>query len=295
MTACELARRENRRIIPCVSREQGQRAPWWLTLQLWGLDAPLAALAWGLAFATFMDILMITEGPLLLLTSSVWVCTIGSRLFAAAVQRKGWYVQFYRGHLAPMTLLTLCVLAATFWMLFYYVGQIVLAYAIAPTLILLLGHAPLLRRVPLLRGLSQSAAFALACAIPACFFSVIITPIDMLIEPYMTGWGGLMLLMFLYYILRTSWRQGPAEDGKVGGVSRRAYLFVLAFLSVVFVARAFDASSPLDAPYDFTLAIGMACLWVLLRLRAHVSRDALFALGWPLMTLPPLLGMLIYA
>ncbi len=294
MTACGLARVQNRCIIRCVNREQGQRAPWWLTLQLWGLDAPLAALAWGLAFATYMDILMMTEGPLLLLTSSVWLFTIGSRLCSAALLRRGWYVEFYRGHLAPMALLTLCVLAATLWMLFYYVGQIVLSYALAPTLILVLVQLPGIRRLPLIGGLGQSAAFALACAIPACFFSVIITPVDMLFESVQTGWGGLLLLMFLYYILRASWQQGEGANALAGGVSRRAYLLVLAFFSVMFMLRACDAANPLQDPFDLTFAMAMACLWVLVRLRTYVSRDALFALGWPVMALPPLLGILIY-
>ncbi len=256
-------------------------------MQLWGLDAPVAAFCWGLAYATLMDIPMITSGPLLLLTASVWLVNIASRLYRAVVQRKGWYVQFYRGHLAPMLLLTVSVAASILWMLFFHVGQLLLLYAYKPFLLLLLGILPWFSHVESLRGFFLATAFALACAVPAAFFSVLITPSDL--------WGFaptwyLAILMSLYYLVRGSWRM--AEDA-----ARRRGLLVSVGLVPLFFFCMLSAgtAASFERSLCLTIAVGAACLELLVRLRPRLSQDALFSLGWLSMALPPVLGMLIFS
>ncbi len=264
-----------------------QSVPWWLTIQLWGLDAPAAALCWGLAYAHFMGIPMITSGPLLLLAAAVWLITIATRLFRAVVRRRGWYVHFYRGHLGPMLALLFAVAAATLWMLFFHVGRYLLVYAWEPFFLMVMGFMPFINRSDVLRGFLHASAFALACAAPAGFYSVLTMPTELL--AFAPTWY-LAILMFLYYLLRGSWRM--AEDAarwrgllvSVGLVP----LFLFCLLTGV-GAPAFERS------LCYTIAIGVACLELLVRYRTRLSEDALFSLGWLSMALPPLLGMLLFA
>ena len=286
MTCWWLASLDKKRILARVvmNRSGGQIAPWWLTMQLWGLDAPVAALCWALAYAALLDMPMITSGPLLLLTASVWLFTIGTRLYRAVVARRGWYILFYRSHLAPLTLLILCVSAATLWMLFYYVGQILLLYALAPMAMLALSR--LVRMVEVLRGLCYATAFALACSVPSGFYSVLVSPFDLFL--FGPTWY-LALLMLLYYLLRGSW-QLEEDAARLRGIMVSVGLVVL-FLGSLFSAR----NAPIyERPLYLTLAIAVACLEVLVRLRPHLSHDALFSIGWLAMALPPLLGILLF-
>ncbi len=264
----------------------GQVAPWWLTIQLWGLDAPVAALCWGLAFATLMDIPMITSGPLLLLAASVWLITIATRLDRAVRRNQGWYMRFYRSNLVPMALLTVSVAAASLWMLFFHVGQILILYTYKPFLLLLLGSLPWLNHVEPLRGFFLSVAFALACAAPAAFFSVLVSPSEL--WNFAPVWY-LAILIFLYYLVRTSWHM--EEDA-----ARKRGLIVSVGLVLLFLFCLLSAGSApsIERSLCLTIAIGAACLELLVRLRPRLSQDALFSLGWLAMTLPPVLGLLIF-
>ncbi len=267
-----------------MNRIGGQVAPWWLTLQLWGLDAPAAALCWAWAYAALLDIPMITSGPLLLLGASVWLFAISARLYRAVVTRQGWYLLFYRSHIALFSLLILCVLAATLWMLFYYVGQILLLYAVAPTLLLAFGRA--LHKIDVLRGFCYATAFALACSVPAGFYSVFVTPLELFL--FRPTWY-LALLMLLYYLLRSSWKLEEDAARKLG-------IMVSVGLVVLFLCCLFGAwnAPAYERPLYLTLAIAVACLEVLVRLRPHLSHDALFSIGWFSMAVPPLLGILLF-
>ncbi len=255
-------------------------------MQLWGLDAPVAAFCWAMAYAALQDIPMITSAPLLLLTAAVWLFTIASRLFRAVVQRRGWYVIFYRSHMALFTLLVLAVAAATLWMLFYYVGQILLLYAFIPFVVLVLGYLPLIRRVEGLRGIFHASAFALACSVPAVFYSVFVSPLQ-LISCSPTWY--LAILMFLYYLLRSSWLM--AEDA-----ARRRGLLVSVVLGLLFLFCLLSAASApsFERSFCLTVATGAACLELLVRLRPRLSQDALFSVGWLSMALPPVLGVVLF-
>ncbi len=269
-----------------MNRLDGQRAPWWLIIQLWGLDAPVAALCWGLACATLMGIPMITTGPLLLLAAAVWLVNIASRLYRAVRQRKGWYVLYYRSHLAPMVLLVLSVTAAALWMLFFHVGQVLILYTYKPFLLMLLGFLPYFDHAETLRGFFLSTAFALACVVPAAFFSVLMTPGDL--WTFAPAWY-LAIFMFLYYLVRSSWRLEEDE------ARRRGLLVSVGLVPLFFFCLLSAGSAPVyERTLCLTIAMATACLELLVRLRPRLSQDALFAIGWLAMALPPILGMLIF-
>ncbi len=255
-------------------------------MQLWGLDAPVAAFCWALAYASFMDIPMITGGPLLLLASTVWLITISTRLYRAVKRRNGWYLLFYQNNLAPLVLLTLAVAAATVWMLFFHVGQLLIYYAWKPLLYTMVGFLPFVNRADSTRGFFHAMAFAWASAVPAAFFSVLVSPHDLWL--FAPTWY-LTILMFLYYLVRGSWQM--EEDA-----ARKRGLFVSVGLIPLFFFCLLSAGTApaFERSLCLTIAIGAACLELLVRMRPRLSQDALFALGWLSMAVPPLLGMLLF-
>ncbi len=239
-----------------------------------------------MAYAALLDIPMITSAPLLLLTAAVWLFTIASRLFRAVLQRRGWYVLFYRSHLALFTLLVFAVAAATLWMLFYYVGQIMLLYAFIPFVVLVLGYLPVICRVEGLRGFFHASAFALACSVPAAFYSVFVSPLQLF--SCSPTWY-LAILMFLYYLLRSSWLM--AEDA-----ARRRGVLVSVGLGLLFLFCLLSAvSAPaFERSLCLTIALGAVFLELMVRMRTRLSQDALFSVGWLSMALPPVLGIILF-
>lgn len=253
-----------------------------MVLPLWGIDVPIAALSWGVAIAALFQITMLTAGPLLLLTAMVWVFVLVSRVAGALLNRPGMYRDYYRSRAVPMLLLGLGTLLAAVWMLFFYVGQYLINFAMAPLALMALAYMPGLRLV--CRLFCAAAAFVFACAAPASFFCFLVSPIQLLFSPRL--WY--LVCLFLFFNI---------ERHRGYGVSGIPSLLVTACLLALFAACcvfAFKTEGSLQGFY-ITIAMGVAALQLLRRLRPRLSPDAWFSLGWALMTLPALLGVLIYA
>ncbi len=258
-----------------------------MLLSLCGFDVPLTALCWGVACAALLQITMMTAGPLLLLTSTVWACTIFSRVFKSiSSPTEVWYPDFYRGRMAPLLLLAGCVMLAAVWMLFFYVGQYLIFYVLFPVVMLLLAISPLLRSVPLVRLLCKAVAYAFACAAPAFFFSFTIDPLTMLLCKPVWYMG---CLFFLFAMERARWRKENRPPHPPLVVTLGLGLLLLCCIYSSMTAPFFERS------LCIAVAIGAGCLQALARLSSRWSREVLFALGWPAMTLPALLGILVYA
>ncbi len=262
-----------------------QSAPWWLLMQLWGLDAPVAAFGWGLAYTKLLHIPMIMPEPLLLLALVVWFVTLAMRLYRAVGLRRGWYVQYYQRHLRFLTLLILAVAAVTLWMLLFAVGQILITYAFFPLLLILLGYMPILSRSKAYKGGCHAYSLAVACSVPAAVFCMNVSFPDLF--TFTPTWH-LAFLLFLYYIARSSWMQ--AEH-----TARRHDTFVNLGLFVLFASCMLNVfTSPIfECPFYITTALGTVLLAVLVRLRPHLYQEQLFAISWLAMALPPLLGILL--
>lgn len=258
-----------------------------MLFSLCGFDVPLAALCWGIACAALLEITMMTAGPLLLLTSTVWACTIFSRVGRAISSPKGcWYPEFYRERLAPLLLLAGCVMLAALWMLFFYVGQYLISYALIPVALLLLAFSPPLRSFPQLCLLCKGVAYAFACAIPAFFFSFTIDPLSMLFCEPVWYLGG---LFFLFGWERGRWKKDPRPPHPsvlfTSGLGALLLLCLYSSVTAPFFERALCVA----------VAVGAGCLQALARVSPALSREALFSLGWLIMAFPALLGILIFA
>lgn len=261
--------------------------PWRYILSLWGVDIPLTALSWGVAIAALFQITMLTAGPLLLLTAMVWVVVLFTRVGRGIFPSDAPYAGYYRSRAFPMALMGLASLLASLWMLFFYVGQYLIYFSIVPVILLLLAHLPLLRQSIVFRLFFSAAAFVFACAAPAYFYSFFLSPADMLFNSQL--WC--LVCLFLLFMLE---RRGMGKTGKLS--SQVLSVIVTAGLFALFLLCCYQACAvSYERGFYVTIAMGAACCHGLRRLRPHLSEDAWYALGWPFMAFPALLGVLLYA
>ncbi len=268
--------------------EARPKIPYWAQIQLWGVDLLFVSLLWGQAYGTLLDIPIMTAGPLMLLGGSVWLLTIGSRLYLAVFQKEGIYCEFYSRNAAPLILVCLCASAALLWILFYYVSSYLLSFVAVPACIYALSCLLPSLRDSIIARLMRSIAFALACAVPAIYNTFSISPIAMLFQAPIIYLG---LLFFLF----GEERLRGLESSK--GKASKSSLLVTVGLMLLLIAC---LSTALQAPYfeqgiSYTLVIGCAFVELLARLNRHLKAEQLYALSWPLMALAPLLGIWLFA
>lgn len=250
---------------------------------LWGIDAAVAALCWSISATEHMQVTIVPAGPILLLVAGVWVYTVLSRLRAAIRRHSGWYHDYYENHAVPILLMALGVAAAGVWMLCYYVGRHVLAYAYIPAFFLFMSTWPL---GGALRGLCKSLAFGFACLVPAFSLSFEHPPIAML---FCSPCWYIGVLFFLFQQERKKWQE---EDG---GVHRHSGLLLIGLFCLLLVCSlAFDTKPHFEHSMCLTIAMGAACLLLLAKIRPNLGSHAMFCLCWPVMTLPALLSILLF-
>ena len=265
------------------SPEQHSR---WLQLQLWGLDTPITALCWAIACAALMQITMMTPGPLLLVAGGVWCMVILLRLQTAITRPESWQAEFYRGHLAVLLVLLFAVGMATAWMMFFYVGRNIFAYAFTPCVILLASRLlpdAWFRQVKLLL---QAIAFAMFCAIPAFYFSFTLSPLHMLTT------GPVWYLGILFYLM-------ARERERIRTADRDSQGIIITTITLILLLAATLISSVTAPMFErtlcITIAIGAGCLQGFARLSHLLPGNLALALSWLTMALPAALGIILYA
>lgn len=227
---------------------------------------------------------MLTVGPLLLLSATVWLCKMVSRLSRALSGQPVRYADYYRSHLAPMVPLFLAVLLAIFWTLFFRVGQYLLWFAFLPFIMLGTSGFPGLRRLPCFSAFFLSAAFVFACAAPAYYYSFSLSPLSMLMSSPL--WV-LVCVVLLFYNIRSRGTGGSA----VGSVFQSICLLLIFVYCLLGLLR--DPSY--THGFYLTIAAAVACLQALSRARSRLREDVWYAIGWPLLALPALLGIIVFA
>ncbi len=257
--------------------------PWWLGVQLWGLEIPVVALCWAAAFIAFKGLPMVTAAPLCLLAAFAWLI---SPAILPCETRRMQQDSVRGGRMVIFQLLRMVVTLVAMWLLFYQVGRQFLSFAAIPLLVQGLGWLPVLRRWTWWRWLCLSAALALACAVPAAYLSILHMPLDVLQRPAAWHFG---LLIFLCCLLRDSWQQEEA-------VARRRGLWVGAGLMLLMASclvGAYSAPAHGRALYN-TIAMTAALMLLSVHLRPRLRQGALFALGWFSLAVPPLLAILLF-
>lgn len=264
-----------------------QTTPWWLHLHLWGLDAPLAALAWALVYVHQMAILDTPVEPIFLLCVSVWAFNLLDRLLALIVYRENplfcWKPAFYRIHLVPLGLLLFSALLSALWLALFQVGVYYLSFAFFPAACWLLSASlPAMWREPTVQRFLRAWAFAMACSAPAWFYSIAATPWDML---FYAPTLALTVLLFLFLQGR---EYGKNTARGLRGEYNGLYMLLPAglFLLLLYCIAAAAFREPSERAFYYATAIGAALLQAMDRLRARLSPDAVMAAGWLLVALP---------
>ena len=269
-----------------ASTDSPEQHSHWLQLQLWGLDTPITALCWAIACAALMQITMMTPGPLLLVAGGVWCMVILLRLQTAITRPESWQAEFYRGHLAVLLVLLFAVGMATAWMMFFYVGRNIFAYAFTPCVILLASRLlpdAWFRQVKLLL---QAIAFAMFCAIPAFYFSFTLSPLHMLTT------GPVWYLGILFYLM-------ARERERIRTADRDSQGIIITTITLILLLAATLISSVTAPMFErtlcITIAIGAGCLQGFARLSHLLPQHVALALSWLAMALPAVLGIALYA
>ncbi len=256
---------------------------------LWGVDVAVVALCWGVMIAALFGISLLTFGPLLLLFGMVWCYTLTTRVLRALLGREDvTYAEYYRGHVFPMLLVALCVLLTTLWLLFFNVGQYLIAFFTIPMVVIIMKHAIILKKIPYFRELVTAAAFVFACAVPAYFYGFVYAPLQMLANSHL--WC-LICLFLLFNVER--YKPLSGESGE------KAVHYVQAGLVVLFIPCAYMVLSPHVSIYEHhfygAICLAAACLHILSKLRFKLKENVWQAVSWPALAIPALLGVLLYA
>ncbi len=254
-----------------------------MLLSLWGVDVAVATLCWGLLVVEHLRITMLTVGPLLVLVSAVWLVVMLRRLVASARREQvSGEAAYYRSRVVPLLPLWVAVLCAALWMLFFRVGQSLLYFGMLPVCFLALGMFPILGRLRIYVAWCCAAAFVFVCAAPAYYYSFSLTPFHMLDSTPL--W--LMSAVFgLFFAER--WSMGRAEGIPI-------VLQVLCHLALFVCCVYWAVREPAYMRgFYVSLSMAVAALHVLCRLRPRVAEEAWSSLGWSLMALPALLGLLV--
>lgn len=253
---------------------------------LWGVDVSLVALSWGVMVAALFGIPLLTFGPLMLLFAMVWVYTLAIRVLRSLSGRVMSFAEYYRGHAFLFLLVAFCALLATGWLLLFCVGKYLIAFFAIPLLFALGAHVPLLKRVPYVRELLESAAYVLACAVPAYFYGFRFSPLHMLFNKHL--WC-LIGLFFIFNLVRAEKMRYPNIPS--GGISLGLSLL---FIPSLYAVCVHDVDS-YEHQFYCAVCIGCAAVHILSILRDKYPHTLCYIFSWPLMAVPALLGVLMFA
>lgn len=270
-----------------MNDEPTQLIPWWMKFHLWGLDLPLVALSWGYAYTELMDLSMLTDGPLMLLMVAVWMYSISSRLITSFKSPTNLYKEFYRKNMVLICFLVLCAALASTWMLFFYLSMYLLEFYAWAIILLVISGLPAIRHFVYAKYLLRGMAFAMGCAAPAFFFTILLHPVGMLTNAPILYLG---ILIFLFLLERHSW---TVED--ITKRDRFSLVVTMGLVILFLVCITASHSMPyIERSFSFTLLIACAFLEFIDRMRKYWRTEVLIALSWPLMGLPPLIGIFLF-
>lgn len=256
---------------------------------LWGLDAPLVAAAWGIAFLGFYGVNTASSDPIILLVAVVWLTNLLHRVGTAAMNRTVWYASYYRSHAFPMLLLVAALLFAAVWMGLYVVGAACMMYAIMPLILLFLSVFPM---PVVLRNALRALALAEGCQAPACYFSFMIEPTEAFLQTAVFALGA---LFFLFLTERSSLRlNGRFLQGE------RASFCTIASVVLFFCywCGAFPAHThhwPDVSSVFKTLILGLACLHLYRTRGTRLPLYLSFSIGWPALAFPAILALFFHS
>lgn len=248
------------------------------------MDVALASLCWSVVIAAHYRITMLTVEPLIVICSMIWAAVIYARLQAISRHEENAVGAYYRCHLMPLAPISLAVLLAGLWVLFFHVGQGLLHFLTVPILFVVFSRL-LQRKFRKIAMLLVSMAFVFMCAAPVYFYSFRFTPLGMLLSTQ------LWLLIGVFFLFNLE-RARDNRDKNLAYAVFRTVVLLLIFL--ICCAKLLTVPSEIRGLY-VTICISVACFYELCRLRKQLSDDKWHAISWGLMALPALLSIIVFA
>lgn len=250
-----------------------------------GGDALLAVLCWHLFMAAMVGLTVLPMHALPLFVAGFWLVLLGTRLVCAKKGKTEW-AQGYYCHRPRMW--TICCLMLLLSSLMVWVGAYVAEFGLLKLYLplawlLMLGGIPLLCKSRQWLCFCTAVAFVIGCVTPACFYSFKYSLFRVLSEP------GIWLLGLAFYLFFAERLQDEAS-GKVALVIKSV---------TITVALGCCVYGELQLPTIFsglymTAATTLSCVWLCILLRTRLSAKVWYAVGWPIMLLPPLPWVVMY-
>ena len=257
------------------------RIPLWLHPTLWGLDIALAAFCWGLYFAAYLHVNLLSDATLVIVCAAVWICKMMTLHSGNPGEQTALHPEYYkhRGRALLFILLSLVAMVTIIWQIFWEVGRGFIVFIFPALLMLLLLKLLKRMRLTIATYAALGAAFVLGCVAPAAYYSFTTPALGLFSDKALWALVGAMML-FLY----NRRPEAPAQT------SPQHIGILLAVL--VYTLYLNHSAPPVQQPLCTTVIITLGFIHLLSHLRSRLSFDAWSALGWPMVTLPAIIGII---
>lgn len=282
-----------------IMEDSVKRPPWWSWLSLLGLKAPVAAVAWAVAFSRVFDLVQEVYWTYQFLFVAVWCVTMSNRLLAVfsgdpRVDSEP-RLFFAKSNCVWLSFLVAAAVICGLWIIFFQVGVGMVFYASLPLLasILYLLMRTVFKQKPGGSSLDSvecfcmAVAFAFGAAIPAYFYGMPNAGIA-----FFFYWPTWYLVAFVYLVLmyRRKWfGMNDADEDERKEQADVMYSFCILLLLAFCVFSAIQPSRVGETWFYYALGFGCAGLYLLERFgEKRFGSEALVALGWLVLCLPAL-------
>ncbi|MEG2328378.1 MAG: hypothetical protein RSB48_08820 [Akkermansia sp.] len=285
------------------------KIPYWSWIKLLGLEAPVAAVIWALAFCAILDLNTTPFRIYQFLFVATWCITILRRLFLVIGDDPACTTQselfFMRGNFFVFILLFAIASICGIWLILFQIGSGAISYAWIPTFFGLWylsklrktkGVAPTSGRVAF-AFLFGAIAFSSGVVIPSFFYSYSyssILPFYAVQTRFLFYPPVWYLIAFVYISLmsRYFWYQEHDGGDDKNHLGLLCSLGMLLLFIICITANSWHLTVN-EYWYYKTLAVGAGGLYLLNHFRGRIAYETRTSLMWLALILPALLLLLL--
>lgn len=250
-----------------------------------GGDALVVVLCWHILMAAMVGLVVLPLHALPVFLGGFWLVLLGIRQIRAKQGQPEWAQGYY---FQPSRVRAICCLMLLLSCLMVWGGAYVAEYGLLTLYLplvwlLMVGVIPLLFKSRQALCACSAVSFVIGCVTPACFYSFKYSLFAALSQP------GMWLLVIAFYLFFAERLQEQASD-KVALVVKTVFILV-GLGCCVYGDLQFPAKFP---GLYMTAATTLSCVWLCILLRTRLSAKVWYAVGWPIMLLPPLPWVVMY-
>ncbi len=262
---------------------------WWEWFFLLGLDIPVAATLWALAFTEFLYVVISPSKLYQFLFVAVWCIVMGGRIIRVIARdpkvEQDEILSFTKRHCFILGFLVILASIAGSWLLLFRLGVVIFEYAITPgiaTLLFLLLLPIAIKKPSSSKNMAlialSSFAFGLGAAIPGYLYGM--TQGSIVYSVAQPVWY-LIILLTLRGISWDVWFREETESDFENDPSSLVMLGCIAIFIVACLITAHHFGDYREEAWIYyAFSISAALLFALDRLKKHLSLLALDGLSW---------------